>query len=281
MTAEIVEVPLSVGALHCTLGPDGKPEVVLRPAVEGVGLAYNGQLERLRRSSWARVRMTRTRDVVGRHQEMVTVDVRTFLMLMASVSETRVQAEVRPTLVAFQSEAADAIERHFSPETAAPAPRRELSRLELIDMARSAELQRIESETAREEAEDARQLAETRAAELEPDAAAFKVVVADGHDYKVEDVAKVLQREHNVDTGPRRLMQALVRMGWIYRAPDGRPRPYQSTITCGRMTQQLKTYEDRKTGEIIHYWLVKVTAKGIADLLKRRGEIEAEQQPTH
>lgn len=169
-----------------------------------------------------------------------------------------------------------------------PAPRRELSNRELAamvleeaDRADAAEEGRLaEAEQRQLEAARAEQ-AETRAAELEPDAAAFKVVVADGHDYKVEDVAKVLQREHNVDTGPRRLMQALVRMGWIYRAPDGRPRPYQSTITCGRMTQQLKTYEDRKTGEIIHYWLAKVTAKGIADLLKRRDEIEAEQQAAH
>jgi len=278
----VVEVPLTAGRVHCTAAGDGGlPGVVLRPAVEQLGLDYNAQLQRLRRSSWARVCMTHTLDAVGRRQEMATVDPRTFLMLMATVAETRVREEVRPVLRAFQSEAADAIERHFSPETAAPAPRRELSRLELIDMARSAELQRIESEHAREEAEEARQLAETKVAELEPSAAAWEVIGADGHDYKVEDVAKVLQREHNVDTGPRRLMQALVRMGWIYRAPDGRPRPYQSTITCGRMTQQLKTYEDRKTGEIIHYWLVKVTAKGIADLLKRRGEIEAEQQATH
>lgn len=128
---------------------------------------------------------------------------------------------------------------------------------------------------AREEAEAARQLAEAKVAELEPAADAWTVFASDGQDYEVGDVAKALQRDHGVRTGPQRLFRALVRMGWVYRAPDGRPRPYQRSIETGRLTERLKSYEDRQTGDIVPYWQVRVTAKGMADLLKRRDELEA------
>ena len=39
---------------------DGKPHVVLRPAVEALGLSYSGLFAKLQRKSWAVVRVTRT-----------------------------------------------------------------------------------------------------------------------------------------------------------------------------------------------------------------------------
>jgi hypothetical protein len=45
---------------------------------------------------------------------MVAVDVRTFLMLLATVDEHRVAEAVRPKLVAYQAEVADAIEAYWT-----------------------------------------------------------------------------------------------------------------------------------------------------------------------
>lgn len=44
---------------------------------------------------------------------MVTVDVRTFLMLLATIDENRVAPDVRSKLVTYQAEVADAIESYF------------------------------------------------------------------------------------------------------------------------------------------------------------------------
>jgi hypothetical protein len=93
---------------------DGKPYVVLRPALEALGLDYPTQFEKLRRRSWATVGQSPTVAADGRVREMVTVDVRTFLMLLATVDEGRVSDAVRPKLVAYQAEVADAIEAYWT-----------------------------------------------------------------------------------------------------------------------------------------------------------------------
>ncbi len=92
---------------------DGKPNIVLRPALETLGLDYPTQCEKLRRRSWATVGQSPTVAADGRVREMVTVDVRTFLMLLATVDESRVSDSVRPKLVAYQAEVADAIEAYW------------------------------------------------------------------------------------------------------------------------------------------------------------------------
>ncbi len=45
---------------------------------------------------------------------MVTVDVRTFLMLLATINEGRVAESVKPKLIDYQSEVADAIEQYWT-----------------------------------------------------------------------------------------------------------------------------------------------------------------------
>jgi len=93
---------------------DGQPHIVLRPAVEALGLDYKNQLDKLRGKSWATVVLSTTVAADGRRREMVTVNVRTFLMLLATIDENRVADAVRPKLVAYQGEVADAIEAYWT-----------------------------------------------------------------------------------------------------------------------------------------------------------------------
>ena len=93
---------------------DGQPHIVLRPAVEALGMDYKNQLDKLRGKSWATVVLTTTVAADGRRREMVTVNVRTFLMLLATIDENRVAEAVRPKLVAYQGEVADAIEAYWT-----------------------------------------------------------------------------------------------------------------------------------------------------------------------
>lgn len=111
---EVVRLDLSAGSLHTTL-VDGQPHIVLKPAVEDLGLAYSTQLRKLKTRSWACVSQT-DMQMPGDDQTRshTTVPVRTFLMLLANVNENRVAEAVRPTLVAFQNETADAIEAYWT-----------------------------------------------------------------------------------------------------------------------------------------------------------------------
>ncbi|MCP3820131.1 phage antirepressor N-terminal domain-containing protein [Streptomyces sp. A3M-1-3] len=111
---EVVQLDLSAGSLHTTL-VDGQPHVILRPAVEALGLDWKNQYEKLKTRSWASV-VQSTMQIPGDTQARIhsLAPVRTFLMLLATVNENRVKAETRPTLVAFQNETADAIEAYWT-----------------------------------------------------------------------------------------------------------------------------------------------------------------------
>lgn len=113
-TREIVRVPFN-GTEVLTVDVDGKPHIFLKPALEPLGLDYSNQLKKLNEKSWARVVLS-TMQLPGDSQSRTytTVDVRTFLMLLATIDEKRVAEHVRPTLVAYQSEVADAIEAYWT-----------------------------------------------------------------------------------------------------------------------------------------------------------------------
>jgi hypothetical protein len=112
-SAKVVKLDLSAGSIHTTL-VDGQPHVILKPAIEALGLAYSAQLRKLKSRSWAVVSQTDTTGSDGKTYDMAVVPVRTFLMLLATVNETRVAEDARPTLVAFQNETADAIEAYWT-----------------------------------------------------------------------------------------------------------------------------------------------------------------------
>lgn len=110
---EVVKLGLSHGTLHA-VQVDGEPYVVFRPAVESIGLDYSSQLRKLRDRSWANRRDIPTVAEDGRTRQMAAVDVRTFLMWLATVNEVKVADSVRPTLVAFQNETTSAVRDYWT-----------------------------------------------------------------------------------------------------------------------------------------------------------------------
>lgn len=93
----------------------GEPRIVLKPAIEALGLDYWAQVEKLKKRSWAALGSSRVQvPEQGQHREMITVSVRTFLMLLATIDENRVSKDVRAKLIAYQSEVADAIESYWT-----------------------------------------------------------------------------------------------------------------------------------------------------------------------
>lgn len=112
-SAEVVKLDLSAGSIH-TVMLNGKPGVILKPAVDELGLDFRTQLRKLKTRSWATVGALPTVAEDGKTREMAAVPVRTFLMLLASINEHRVREELRPILIAFQNETADAIEAYWT-----------------------------------------------------------------------------------------------------------------------------------------------------------------------
>jgi hypothetical protein len=108
-----VKLDLSAGSIHTTL-INGQPHVVLKPAIEELGLAYSTQLRKLKTRSWATVTQADMVAEDGKIREMATAPVRTFVMWLAGVNENRVAIAHRPALVAFQNETADAIEAYWT-----------------------------------------------------------------------------------------------------------------------------------------------------------------------
>jgi hypothetical protein len=111
---EVVKLDLTAGSIHTVL-VDDQPHIVLKPAVEDLGLSYAAQYRKLQTRSWASVAQT-AMQMPGDDQTRshTTVPVRTFLMLLANINENRVAEAIRPTLVAFQNETADAIEAYWT-----------------------------------------------------------------------------------------------------------------------------------------------------------------------
>jgi hypothetical protein len=112
-STEVVKLDLSAGSID-TVMVNGEPHVVFRPAVEAIGLAYSAQLQKLRDRSWANRVDIDTVAEDGKTRRMVAVDVRTFLMWLATVNENKVADGVRDTLVAYQQETTTAVNAYWT-----------------------------------------------------------------------------------------------------------------------------------------------------------------------
>lgn len=112
MSTDIVRIPFN-GSDVLAVDIDGKPHVILKPAFEAIGLDADQQIRKLQRQPWAGTGVT-TVPTAGGPQRAVIADVRTFLMALATIPASRVSEEARPTLIAYQSEVADAIEAYWT-----------------------------------------------------------------------------------------------------------------------------------------------------------------------
>lgn len=128
MTRELIHVPFRDGEV-LAVEIDGKPWIVLRPAFDAIGVRADWQIEKLRSQKWATTCVTQVVAEDGRVRDMIVGDLRTFLMALATIPASRVSERVRPTLEAYQSEVADAIEAYWTqgaavnPRSGVAAPR--------------------------------------------------------------------------------------------------------------------------------------------------------------
>jgi hypothetical protein len=111
---EVAKIDLSHGSLH-TVKVGDQPHIVLKSAIDDLGLDYSTQLRKLKGRSWTCMGQS-PMQMPGDDQmrTVTTVSVETFLMLLATVNENKVAESIRPVLVAFQSETARAIADYWT-----------------------------------------------------------------------------------------------------------------------------------------------------------------------
>lgn len=235
-STDVVKLDLSIGSLQTVL-VDGEPYVVLRPAIESIGLSYSRQLKKLKTRSWAVVAQRATTGSDGKTYKMDVVSERTFLMLLATVNERGVSEELRPTLIAFQRETADAIASYWL-DGGAINPR--------ATPAQAEELQQ-------------------RIADLEPDADAWKTLASGQLNYSVRTVAAILKQDTGITITERQIFQLLKLWGWTY----GRHEPY-ARVARYAVKRMYSDYQDRETREIRSGgWQLRITVDGVAAIRRR------------
>ena len=107
MSNDIVEIPFNGSMMIAQKSDAGEIYAALKPICENIGIAYNGQWERLKRTPWANVRMIRTVGADGKQRDMVAISRKTLTMWLATIDTNRLSDEqARHNVTVYQQEAA-------------------------------------------------------------------------------------------------------------------------------------------------------------------------------
>jgi hypothetical protein len=149
-TADLV--PVSVPGADDLLATqsDGRRWAALKPMCDSLGIDTWTQQRKLNGKSWATTSIMTVVAGDGKPREMAMIDSRTIPMWLATIDENKVTPESRPKLIAYQREAAAALDAYFNQRTAAPA-------MNQLDVLRAA-LDQIEA--AQRDAAESRMIAQ-------------------------------------------------------------------------------------------------------------------------
>jgi hypothetical protein len=115
MRAELIPVPVpGADAPLQAVQIDGRPFVALRSLCDSLGIDPDSQAQKLRGRSWATTVLSTVVASDGRSREMLLIDRRTMTMWLATLDERRVNEQAREIVIAYQREAADALDTYFN-----------------------------------------------------------------------------------------------------------------------------------------------------------------------
>jgi hypothetical protein len=114
MRAQLIPVPVPGADALMAVQANGRAWAALKPMCDSLGIDFSRQLRKLKGRSWATVVQRSTVANDGRTREMVFVDSRTIPMWLATIDEHRVTEEAKPKLIAYQREAAEALDAYFN-----------------------------------------------------------------------------------------------------------------------------------------------------------------------
>lgn len=98
------------GAGLSLIDKDGEPYAAMRPIVEGMGMNWSGQQQKLSGSRWSStVWVTHTVGADGKTREMLCLPLRKLPGWLMSIDSSRVKPQIRNKVVQYQNECDDAL----------------------------------------------------------------------------------------------------------------------------------------------------------------------------
>lgn len=263
MSNDIVKVSFNGSVMIAQKSDDGEVCVALKPICENIGIAFNGQWERLNRTPWATVRMIRTVGADGKQRGMMAVSRKTLTMWLATIDTSRLKDErARRNVIVYQQEAAEALDRYFNE---GGAIRTYDSDSDADIMARAVLVAQKTIERKNEQI----QAQSDRIRELEPKALFADAVAASDGTCLVGELAKML-RQNGLDIGQNRLFRLLRDDGFLGKSGANTNVPTQKAMELGlfRIKETAVTHSD---GHVTISRTPKVTGKGQRYFINRYG----------
>lgn len=267
MSNDIVEVPFNGSAMIAQRFDDGEIYTALKPICENIGIAYNGQWERLNRTPWATIRMIRTVGADGKQRDMVAISRKTLTMWLATIDTNRLSDEqARHNVTVYQKEAAEALDQYFNEGGAIRVSDAD-SDEDIMARAVLVAQKTIERKNQQLQAKDA------QIRELEPKAQALDDFTNVEDRLLVRDAAKVLSNA-GTPIKEKQLREWMADHNWIFKS-GGSWRATAEHCTAGHLVMVMsKKHGVKDDGtEFAFPPTVRITRKGLALLHKRLGEI--------
>lgn len=267
MSNDIVEVPFNGSMMIAQRFDDGEIYAALKPICEDIGIAYNGQWERLNRTPWATIRMIRTVGADGKQRDMVAISRKTLTMWLATIDTNRLSDEqARHNVTVYQKEAAEALDQYFNEGGAIRVSDAD-SDEDIMARAVLVAQKTIERKNQQLQAKDA------QIKELEPKAQALDDFTNVEDRLLVRDAAKVLSNAGTPIKG-KQLREWMADHNWIFKS-GGSWHPTAAHCAAGHLVMVMsKKHGVKDDGtEFAFPPTVRITRKGLALLHKRLGEI--------
>ena len=267
MSNDIVEVPFNGSAMIAQRFDDGEIYTALKPICENIGIAYNGQWERLNRTPWATIRMIRTVGADGKQRDMVAISRKTLTMWLATIDTNRLSDEqARRNVTVYQQEAAEALDKYFNEGGAIRVSDAD-SDEDIMARAVLVAQKTIERKNQQLQAKDA------QIRELEPKAQALDDFTNVEDRLLVRDAAKVLSNA-GTPIKEKQLREWMADHNWIFKS-GGSWRATAEHCTAGHLVMVMSQKHGVKDDgtEFAFPPTVRITRKGLALLHKRLGEI--------
>lgn len=268
MSNDIVEVLFNGSVMIAQKLDDGEIYAALKPICENIGIAFNGQRERLNRTPWAVVRMIRTTGADGKRYDMMAVSRKTLTMWLATIDTSRLKDEhARRNVTVYQQEAAEALDKYFNEGGAIRVSDAD-SDEDIMARAVLVAQKTIERKNQQLQAKD------NQIKELEPKAKALDDFTNVPDALLVRDAAKLLSNNSNIQIGEHELRQWLVDNGWIYRQSNQSWCAASSRVRQGHMVMvSSRSHGIHKDGTPFAYPPTpKLTRKGLALIHQRLSE---------
>ena len=263
MSDDIVEVPFNGSVMIAQKLDDGEIYAALKPICENIGIAFNGQRERLNRTPWAVVRMIRTTGADGKRYDMMAVSRKTLTMWLATIDTSRLKDEqARRNVTVYQQEAAEALDSYFN----------EGGAIRVSDADSDADIMAravLVAQKTIERKNEQIQAQSDRIRELEPKALFADAVAASDGTCLVGELAKML-RQNGLDIGQNRLFRLLRDDGFLGKSGANTNVPTQKAMELGlfRIKETAVTHSD---GHVTISRTPKVTGKGQRYFINRYG----------